>query len=97
MQQLRGVRSRQLTGVVLTPGVADGTYDTFLQDAGGALDREHGGSEYLRADGRNTLYANDMYDVELYDTTYFMPRFNNTSTQLTSCSIQNTRDLAGHR
>lgn len=47
-------------------------------------------------DGPN-LTANDQYDIELTDTTAFVPRFNNGGTQTTVLVLQNTtgRALAG--
>jgi hypothetical protein len=45
--------------------------------------------EYLRADATKGLAAY-IYDVELYDTTLFVPRFNNSATQTTVFVVQNT-------
>ena len=92
MQQLRSVRSRRLHGRGAHPRRRRRYVRHFLQDAGGALDREHGRQRVLARRRPEHPFAHDMYDVELYDTTYFMPRFNNTSTQLTILLIQNTRD-----
>ncbi|MET0555229.1 MAG: hypothetical protein ABW221_19460 [Vicinamibacteria bacterium] len=47
---------------------------------------------YLRTIGfpATGLAAADQYDLELFDTTAFIPRFNNTSSQVTVLLIQNT-------
>ena len=42
--------------------------------------------------GLDPRCSDDTYDVELWDTTYFMPRFNNSSSQVTILVIQNTKD-----
>jgi hypothetical protein len=84
-------------GNVLTPGIADGaTTDAFfianmtlaVRWMAGA-----GATEFLRAEGFPGFTAFDTYDVELYDTTYFMPRFNNSGSQITILLIQNTTDV----
>jgi hypothetical protein len=80
------------SGTVLTPGAADGslfhqaTTLTVRWIAPGA------GTEFLRAKGFHTFTAADTYDVEAYDTTYFLPRFNNSSSQVTVLVVQNTKD-----
>jgi hypothetical protein len=48
--------------------------------------------EFLMAVGREDFTARDTYDVDLYDTTYFMSRFNNSASQVTILLIQNTKD-----
>jgi urease beta subunit len=80
-------------GTVLTPGVPDGATTTY--NAGTLAVRwiaGAGGNEFLRVDGRTTHAAIDTYDLELYDTTYFLPRFNNSSSQVTVLVVQNTTD-----
>ena len=49
-------------------------------------------TQYLRAIGfpATGLSAGDQYDLEFFDTTAFIPRFNNTSSQVTVLLIQNT-------
>ncbi len=78
--------------VVLTSGVADGAVIDFASTLALRWIANTGTNEYLRAEARNNLSALDTYDVELYDTTYSMPRFNNSSSQVTILVIQNTKD-----
>jgi len=54
------------------------------------------GKELLRAVGDQVapLPAGTTYDVEFYDTTYFVPRFNNGGAQVTSLIVQNTTNAA---
>jgi hypothetical protein len=54
------------------------------------------GKEFLRAlgDQSGTMPAGLTYDVEFYDTTYFIPRFNNSASQVTSLIVQNTTNAA---
>jgi hypothetical protein len=83
------------TGVVITPGLGDGA----PVGAGGVLratltarwTAAVDAVEFLRADtGVFTLGANDQYDLEFTDTTYFAPRFNNVASQITILIVQNT-------
>jgi hypothetical protein len=48
--------------------------------------------QYLRVLGLSASgeSAADQYDLEFFDTTAFIPRFNNTSTQVTVLIVQNT-------
>jgi hypothetical protein len=50
------------------------------------------GKQYLRTIGfpASGLAAADQYDLEFFDTTAFIPRFNNTSSQVTVLLVQNT-------
>jgi hypothetical protein len=79
-------------GSVLTPGGADGALIDFASTLVVRWIADTGTNEYLRAEARNNLSALDTYDVELHDTTYFMPRFNNSASQVTILLIQNTKD-----
>jgi hypothetical protein len=51
------------------------------------------GGEYLRVTGPagTALGSSDQYEVEFFDTTYAVPRFNNSSSQTTVLVIQNLR------
>lgn len=80
-------------GAVITPGVPDGSTITFPGTLAVRWIATAAVTEYLRAEGGTTLGAGDTYDVELFDTTYFMPRFNNSASQVTVLVIQNTTDL----
>jgi hypothetical protein len=80
-------------GIVLTPGVPDGSDITFPGTLAVRWIATAAAREYLRAEGGTTLGAGDTYDIELYDTTYFMPRFNNSGSQVTVLLIQNTTDV----
>lgn len=82
-------------GVVLTRGVADGAVNEGIVSNMTLAVRwiaGAGATEFLRAEGTALFNAEDSYDVELYDTTYFMPRFNNSSSQVTVLVVQNTTD-----
>jgi hypothetical protein len=54
-----------------------------------------GGEERLRATGDQlvALDAGDRYDVAFYDTTLFVPRWNNTATQTTILLLQNATNI----
>jgi hypothetical protein len=54
------------------------------------------GREYVRArgDAAGALPAGLTYTVELLDTTYFVPRWNNAVTQTTVFIVQNTTNVA---
>ena len=81
------------SGVVLTPGLADGANVSVATTLSVRWIAAGSANEFLRAVGHDAnLSANDTYDVELYDTTYFMPRFNNSASQITILVVQNTTD-----
>jgi hypothetical protein len=81
------------TGIVLTPGLADGAANSFQPSTLTVRWISFGGGdEFLRAVGQNNFTALDTYDVELYDTTYLLPRFNNSATQVTFLLVQNATD-----
>jgi hypothetical protein len=80
-------------GALLTPGFPDGSTVSFPRTLVVRWIATDGGNEFLRAEGRDTLLAGDTYDVELFDTTYFMPRFNNSGSQVTILLVQNTTDV----
>jgi hypothetical protein len=54
-----------------------------------------GGEEYLRATGDLlvALDEGDRYDVVFYDTTLFVPRWNNSATQTTVLLLQNATNI----
>lgn len=76
-------------GAVLTPGVSDGV------PSASASVRWIGADQItlLRAQS-NAGLTGLTYDLALFDTTYVLPRFNNSSSQLTIVVIQNTRPAA---
>ena len=86
-------------GAVLTAGGAAGGDPT----AGGGRSFGYtvrwmaaaGGAEYLRAArlASSTVPVHP-YDVVFYDTTLFIPRWNNTSSQATVLLLQNATDVA---
>jgi hypothetical protein len=80
-------------GTVLTPGVPDGATTLRAGTLAVRWIAGAGADEFLRADGRITHAAIDTYDLEFYDTTYFLPRFNNSSSQVTVLVVQNTKDV----
>ena len=75
-------------GVVVIPGAPDGLPSTAqsVRWASGDVDAPY----YLRAIS-NTGLTGLTYDLVLYDTTLFLPRFNNVGTQTTVVLLQNTR------
>jgi hypothetical protein len=78
---------------VLTPGVPDGaTSLVFATTLAVRWIAAAAGNELLRVHGGDILSAIDMYDLEFHDTTYFLPRFNNSSSQVTVLVVQNTKD-----
>jgi hypothetical protein len=84
------------SGTVLTPGFTSGD-DVPFPSGSYSLGRTvrwiatTGGPEYLRAVGHQSLFEPvTPYDVVYYDTTLFVPRFNNTATQTTVLILQNT-------
>jgi hypothetical protein len=88
-------------GLVLTAGTATNEdYDRGISSAGrtvrwmedwvGAPD----GTAFLRAIGDELLVMSAApYDVVLYDTTLFVPRFNNSGSQSTVLVLQNTTNV----
>jgi hypothetical protein len=84
-------------GAVLTAGTASNEdFDRGISSAGrtvrwvASLD----GTEYLRAIGDQLItMGTQPYDVVLYDTTLFVPRFNNTGSQSTVLILQNTTNI----
>jgi hypothetical protein len=86
------------TGTVLTPGAAPngGGPANGGITANSQVVRWTGGATYQRdwvrviGDAVFNLGANDQYDIELLDTTYFIPRWNQSGTQSTVLLIQNT-------
>jgi hypothetical protein len=83
-------------GTILTPGVAAGAgigngsiYSGVAVVRWQATVTE---KQYLRVVGLpgNAETAADQYDIEFFDTTAFLPRFNNTAGQVTVLLIQNT-------
>jgi hypothetical protein len=79
---------------VLTPGVVSNEDAVQGVLAHGLTVRWLGqdATEYLRVLGyqADDLPAGETYDVEFYDTTLFVPRFNNSATQTTVLLFQNT-------
>jgi hypothetical protein len=53
---------------------------------------QNDGKEFLRARGdlAGPMPADLTYDVEFFDTTYFIPRFNNGGSQVTTLIVQST-------
>ena len=82
-------------GAILTAGQDDGATHSFQP---GTLSVRFiaaaSGNEWLRAVGQNNFAAADTYDVLLLDTTYFLPRFNNSASQTTILIVQNATDAA---
>jgi hypothetical protein len=82
-----------LAGTVLTPGVASNDDIDLGSHTRGRTVRwiSEGGREYLRALGDQLIaLPPDPYDVVYYDTTLFVPRWNNTGSQQTVLILQNT-------
>jgi hypothetical protein len=82
-------------GVVLTAGVPDGAAWTFEPTTLSVRwIASASGNEWLRVLGDTLFPASVTYDLVLYDTTYFAPRFNNSATQVTVLIVQNGTDDA---
>ena len=83
-----------LTGTVLTAGTVLTDDVDRGQDALGMTVRwiaAAGAEEMLRTRGDELIALGaQLYDVVFYDTTLFVPRWNNTSTQTTVLVLQNT-------
>jgi hypothetical protein len=76
-------------GVVLVAGTSDGVPGTSSSVRWIGADQ----TTRLRALS-NTGLTGLTYDLGVWDTTYFVPRFNNTGTQATVVIVQNTRPFA---
>jgi hypothetical protein len=83
-------------GNVLTPGTfpgaAIGNGDSYRGTVVVRWQAAVTEKQYLRTIGfpASGLAAADQYDLEFFDTTAFIPRFNNTASQVTVLLIQNT-------
>jgi len=76
-------------GTVLTAGVP---YDTTAHDAAAIRWIAAGdGETYIRTTTSVPVGGGASYEIELLETSYSIPRFNNTSTQSTVLLIQNVR------
>jgi hypothetical protein len=87
-------------GSILTSGVPDGASNhPNVSSAWRVFLYGTGTTNYLRVQGdtggssHNSL---DQYDIEFRDTTYAVPRFNNSGTQATILMVQNTSDRTVH-
>ena len=82
-------------GVILTAGVPDGASWVFEPTTLSVRwIASASGNEWLRVLGDTLFPASVTYDLVLYDTTYFAPRFNNSATQVTVLIVQNGTDEA---
>jgi len=83
-------------GVILNPGIYPGagvgSGGIFRSTVVVRWQAAVAEKQYLRVIGFPSTgeSAADQYDLELFDTTVFVPRFNNTSTQVTVLIVQNT-------
>jgi hypothetical protein len=88
------------SGSIVTPGAYAGAgIGTGGLYAGSVVVRWQAAvteKQYLRVVGlpASAQSAADQYDIEFFDTTVFLPRFNNTGSQVTVLLIQNTSDAA---
>jgi hypothetical protein len=82
-------------GSIIASGVADGATHSF-QPGSLALRflDDSGATHYLRAQAQIGFTALDTYDIRLRDTTYLLPRFNNSGTQVTILIVQNATAAA---
>jgi hypothetical protein len=87
-------------GSILTPGVPDGASNhANVSSAWRVMMYGTGTTNYLRVKGDTGGSAHnslDQYDIVFRDTSYAVPRFNNSATQSTTLIIQNTTDLLVH-
>jgi hypothetical protein len=78
-------------GTILTPGappnVFEGTFAARWISTGAAY-------SFIRLVGLTNLGADSGYDIQMRDTTYFIPRWNNSGSQTTVILVQNTRRVA---
>ncbi|MET0554688.1 MAG: hypothetical protein ABW221_16730 [Vicinamibacteria bacterium] len=80
-----------LTADIGPSGVANDRSVRFMASA-----TQDGSAEYIRVSGPVTGFtggaptANHQYTLQFFDTTYFLPRFNNANGQVTILLIQNT-------
>ena len=82
-------------GTILTAGLADGAASTFQPlSLAVRFIASASGTEYLRALGQSNFGVSDTYDVRLIDTSCFLPRFNNSASQVTILVLQNATDIA---
>jgi hypothetical protein len=87
-------------GTILTPPVApdgsirygDAAANLAVRWIGGAVDQR----SFIQFEGRefDNPGANDQYSIVFWDTTYFVPRFNNSGSQTTVFLIQNASQAA---
>jgi hypothetical protein len=84
-------------GAVLTAGTASNEdLDRGIESVGRTVRwiASADATEYLRATGDQLLVMNAApYDVVFYDTTLFVPRFNNSGSQSTVLMLQNTTNI----
>ena len=81
-------------GVVLTPGVP---YETIAHDAVSIRWLSSTTDDTFIRTTAPLVPAGSLYEIELLDSTYTLPRFNNSATQTTLLLVQNTRgfDVTG--
>lgn len=75
------------TGAILTPGTALNVYDGAFATRWIATTPTY---NYIKIIGFAGLGADSVYDIQLRDTTYSVPRWNNSGTQTTVLLISNT-------
>lgn len=77
-------------GAVVMPGVSDG-----VEAASSVLRWVSANDQTTLLRTRSSTGLNALsYEMAFFDTTYFLPRFNNTGTQFTVVIVQNTRPVA---
>jgi hypothetical protein len=75
------------TGAILTPGTPVNVFDGAFAARWIATTATY---NYIRVTGFAGLGADSGYDIQLRDTTYSIPRWNNSGTQITVLLISNT-------
>ena len=84
-------------GAILTSSIAPDGAMRYSDTGGWLAIRWIGGAsnqrDYIRVEGMGyqSPNSNSRYVIELLDTTYFIPRFNNSGSQVTVLLIQNTK------
>lgn len=78
------------TGTILTPGTPLNVYDGAFAVRWIATESTY---KYIRVAGFAGLAADSIYDFQLRETTYSIPRWNNSGTQVTIFLIANTKSV----
>jgi hypothetical protein len=79
-------------GKILTPGAVTNAFDGVFSARWIVTSPQPFGYSYVRVEGFESLGPDSGYDIQVKDTTYSLPRWNNNGTQVTVFLLQNTTD-----